>query len=941
MDTGRFESMMNSKTGFVARLIIGISGALITANVILGTVLFVNSRSALQSLIDNRMLDISKTAADMLNGDDLEKVQKDDVNTPEYRRINDTLAFFQDNIELRYIYCIRDTKKPGPDRFIFTVDPTVKDPAPFGATVVYTRALERASEGVSAVDDTPYTDEWGQFYSSYSPVFNSRGEVAGIVAVDFSADWYDKWITGQATLILASTAASFIIGIILVLLATATLRKQIFSFAAALADIASDVNGLTREINEDGIPLNLADMSPNPDLHELGRRIHLLRDQLRDYRLNIHTQTSSMINALSNEFRWVFLVDLESNTSVCYQSDSSADNGVKPGARFIYDESVVTYSAGVSEKYRTMFLHFMTVHCIREALKTEKLISFRYLVQREGREFYEMVCVAPVFNKSADDIRTVAVGFADIDQETRKAMAQDQKLRDALSNAEVANRAKTAFLSNMSHEIRTPMNVIIGLNRLIQNEPGLTPSVKDYLHKMESSATHLQELINDILDMSRIESGKMIIRRELCSLRDVLEKINDIIGGQCRQNGLEWNYTLRCDLQEFYLGDSVRLKQVFINILGNSVKFTLRGGRVSFIVEEVGRYDNKTTFRFIISDTGIGMSSEFLPKLFDPFNQEDPGEPSKLGSTGLGMTITKRILELMDGTIEVVSKKDYGTTFTVTLTLEAVNSALGSGDITPRDVSVLIVDDDAVFCDFTRQSFEKDGMSADIAASVAEALRILALKKGRNDPYNLVLLSRDIPEIDLDAALTAIREATAGDSELFVIGDGAAVPEGVPKDRFIAKPLNGDLLFGRYCQARNENAASGRAELSGRRVLLAEDMPVNAEIIVMMLRLKNVTAEVAVNGKMAVEMFSAHPSGYYDAILMDMRMPEMNGLEAARAIRKIDRPDAARVPIIALTANAFDEDVQRSLQCGLNAHLSKPVDPELLMHTLERLIRVV
>ena len=399
-------------------------------------------------------------------------------------------------------------------------------------------------------------------------------------------------------------------------------------------------------------------------------------------------------------------------------------------------------------------------------------------------------------------------------------------LRAALAVAQKASKAKTAFLSNMSHEIRTPMNAIIGLNSIALEEPSASDAVKVHLVKIQSSAHHLLDIINDILDMTRIESGSLEIKNEDFSLSDCMIYISNIIGSQCREKGLHYEYTTKGDVDSWYRGDAVKLKQVLINILGNSVKFTPKGGSIRLTVEEKSRFNGQVTLVFTASDTGIGISEEFLPHIFDAFSKEDLTTTTKYGSTGLGMAITKSIVTHMNGQIDVKSKKGEGTTFTVTITLAESGSGGHNGGIVPP---------------------------ADTAKS---------------------------------------------------------------RDRQTEK----------------------LADLKGRHVLLAEDMEINAEIVVMMLRRRNIEADVANNGKVAVQMFTEHPEGYYDAILMDMRMPEMDGLEATKCIRSSGRADADRIPIIALTANAFEEDVKQSLQAGLNAHLSKPVEPDILFSMLGKLI---
>ena len=423
------------------------------------------------------------------------------------------------------------------------------------------------------------------------------------------------------------------------------------------------------------------------------------------------------------------------------------------------------------------------------------------------------------------------------DQEQKRELSESREaLQEALSVAENANKAKSVFLSNMSHEIRTPLNAIIGLNDIAMNDPTASDQVKGYMSRIGDSARHLLGIINDILDMSRIESGRMTIRHEDFSLTQALEQVNSIIGGQCHDKGIDYDCQVTGQVSDHYIGDVMKLKQVMLNILGNAVKFTPEGGSVRCRIEEMSRFDRKAVLKIIVSDTGIGMSPEFIPHIFDAFSQEDGSSTSRYGSTGLGMPITKSIVELMNGHIDVVSEKGKGSIFTVTVTLE---------------------ESSAVPCLGGEPSHDTNDMN---------------------------------------------------ESEI----GGSFVPEQLEENK--------------------------TADLKGRRVLLAEDVAVNAEIMMMVLGMRDMEVELAVNGREAVKMFESHEPGYYDAILMDMRMPEMDGLEATRIIRNFPREDARSIPVIALTANAFDDDVQRSMQAGLNAHLSKPVEPDALFRKLEDLI---
>lgn len=528
---------------------------------------------------------------------------------------------------------------------------------------------------------------------------------------------------------------------------------------------------------------------------------------------------------------------------------------------------------------------------------------------------------------------------------------QSKLLEATLSEAEQANKAKTAFLSNMSHEIRTPLNAIIGLDNIALNDPETPEKTKEYLRKIGSSADHLLYLINDILDMSRIESGRMILKNEEFSFPDLLQAVNTMFSGQAVDKGLDYHCHINGEVDDYYIGDNMKLRQVLINILSNAVKFTPAGGSVSLQVERKAQYNGKSTLCFVITDTGIGISEEYLPYIFDAFSQEDSSTTNKYGSSGLGLAITKRIVEMMNGDIQVESEKGKGSVFTVTVTLTD-STRTGTNDIDdihPADMSVLIVDDDPIACQHAELVLEKAGIASETAASGAEAVEMVQLRQARMEPYNLILVDWKMPEMDGVETTRRIRTIVGNESAIIILTAyrwddilEEAVQAGV--DSFIPKPLFAAAVMEEFKSALRRKGglasqSAHKAELTGRRILLAEDVEINAEIISMLLESRDMEVDLAQNGQIAVDKFGAHEPGYYDAVLMDMRMPEMDGLEATRRIRAMDREDARCIPIIALTANAFDEDVQRSLQAGLNAHLSKPVHPEVLFETLESLIQ--
>ena len=613
--------------------------------------------------------------------------------------------------------------------------------------------------------------------------------------------------------------------------------------------------------------------------------------------------------------------------------DDYLNNQVRPALTGTEEEREKFYKALTLEKVEQALEHRepyeVNIHCFIDGEIYHKRFIF-YLVDKEAK-FYIML-------------------KSDMTKIQRAQLAKNEQLRNALEVANQANIAKTSFLSAMSHEIRTPMNAIIGLDSIALKEPDLSDRLRDYLEKIGSSARHLLGIINDILDMSRIESGRMILKHEEFSFNDMLEQVNTMVSGQCRDKGLTYDFAVCGHVDDFYIGDDIKLKQVLINILGNAIKFTDKGGSISLRVEQVAHFEDKSTLRFVVKDTGIGIDKDYLPKIFEPFSQEDSGTSNAYGGTGLGMAITKNIVETMNGNIAVKSEKGVGSEFTVNVTLhnssKTADTVKGK-KINVSDLSVLIVDYDVVACEHAKLVLEEVGIKAEVASSAMEAIEKVTLKKARHEIYNIMLIDLRMPKMNGIEITRNIREIAGNESAIIIFTSynwddiiEDAIAAGV--DRFMAKPLFASTVVNEFNQAleqKNHHEPEKKlAELEGRKILLAEDMPVNAEIMIMVLSMRGMEVEHAPNGQEAVNAFANSPEKYFDAVLMDIRMPIMDGLKATETIRALKRPDAKTVPIIAMTANAFDEDVQRSLQAGMNAHLSKPVEPEHLFQTLAELI---
>lgn len=706
----------------------------------------------------------------------------------------------------------------------------------------------------------------------------------------------------------------------------------------------------TRTAAKAALEKEIADTENRVKQQELEEQLALQEELLQ--REKHRAEQERMITAMANDYKSVYYVDLDQDEATCYRKVWHIDGVAEEGEKFKFSERFKSYAIQfIDSAYIDGFMAFIRPENITGALADFPIVSYRYLAHRDGKDQYEMIKIAGVTgSKEAKTPTVLAVGFADCDEEMRTAMEKSETLAEALKTVEEASKAKTVFLSNMSHEIRTPMNAIIGLDTLALNDKNLPQSTRTYLEKIGSSAKHLLALINDILDMSRIESGRMTIRAEEFSFPKFLEQINTIIGGQCQEKGLKYDCRAIGDFADFYIGDEIKLRQALINLLGNAVKFTDKDGKVTFTAEKARSFEGKTVITFTVADTGIGISEEFLPKLFEAFSQENSSASNKYGSTGLGMAITKNIVDLMNGELTVKSKKNEGTTFNVTVTLLETNRKADKEEeaVAPENIRALVIDDDPIAREHASVVLSAAGIAADLAESGKEALQMVKMKIARRESYNLFIVDWQMPEMNGLECSRELKKLVNDDSAIIILTAynwddilHDAVSAGV--DSFIAKPLFTQTLLDEFHKTLkkkhfNKKTEKNKADLTGRRILLAEDMLVNAEIMKEVLKMRDMVPDHAENGQIALEMFEKSEPFTYSAILMDMRMPVMTGLEATVAIRALDRPDAKKIPIIALTANAFDEDVEKSLQAGLNAHLAKPVDPEVLFKTLEEMI---
>ena len=599
---------------------------------------------------------------------------------------------------------------------------------------------------------------------------------------------------------------------------------------------------------------------------------------------------------------------------------------------------------------RRAFLEKLDFDYMRQALEGQDVYTF--LAELKGEDGQSQVKRFQVFYISKE-LGRVCVARADVTDIVRQEQEQKARLSAALVAAEQANAAKSDFLSRMSHEIRTPMNAIIGMSAIAAQSIGDDERVADCIAKIGISSRFLLSLINDILDMSRIESGKMLLKSERIPTEDFLTGINAICYNQASAKDVDYECIVDPMLDDYYMGDAMKLQQVLINVLGNAIKFTGEGGKVTFSVEQRHKSKEHAVLRFIINDTGSGIGEEFLPHIFEPFAQESTGTTTLYGGTGLGLSICKNIVDMMDGRISVRSIKGIGTEFTVDVKLGiSEEEKLRRGRKPTYNFShlkTLVVDDDVVICESTSATLHEMGVAAEWVDSGRKAVERVKRLWELGKYYDLILIDWKMPEMDGIETARRIRQIVGPEVTIIIMTayDWAAIEHeaklaGV--NLLMSKPMFKSSLVSAFSRAlgQKEVAPSPREvaeyRFEGRRVLLAEDNALNTEVAVMLLEARGFQVDTAENGLRAMELFSKSRPGYYDAILMDIRMPVMDGLAAAANIRHLSNPDAATVPIVAMTANAFDDDIEKSKAAGMNFHLAKPIDPDRLYQTLYDLI---
>lgn len=524
---------------------------------------------------------------------------------------------------------------------------------------------------------------------------------------------------------------------------------------------------------------------------------------------------------------------------------------------------------------------------------------------------------------------------------------QIKELNEARVEALQATKAKSEFLSNMSHDIRTPMNAIVGMTAIATAHIDDKKQVQNCLRKIALSGKHLLGLINDVLDMSKIESGKMTLTTELISLQEVVEGVVSIAQTQIKAKGQNFNVHIDKIIAEDVYCDSVRLNQVLLNLLSNAIKYTQEGGTIELSMYQEDISDEKSSSlvrtHVFVKDNGIGMTKEFLEHIFDSYSRADSKRVQKTQGTGLGMTITKYIVDAMGGKLTVESAPEQGTEFHLMLDLEKATEQEANMYLPPW--KMLVVDDDETLCRTAVDSLESIGIQADWTLSGEKAIEMVMRHHQMQDEYQIVLLDWKLPDMDGITVARRLRRIISEEMPLILISaydwsefEAEARDAGI--NGFISKPLFKSTLYHELKKYMGVDDAINKinrdVELSGCHVLVAEDNDLNWEILKELLTDVGMELEWAENGKICLEKFQASEPGQYDVILMDIRMPIMNGYETTQAIRALERPDAQSIPIIAMTADAFSEDIQHCLECGMNAHTAKPINLDEVISLLKK-----
>jgi len=659
----------------------------------------------------------------------------------------------------------------------------------------------------------------------------------------------------------------------------------------------------------------------------------------------------AIVNALSRDYLNVYTLNMQTAAIRIVKLEGYLTPGLDRKSRedYPYQEVVRRYIENrVLEEDRDDLLKALSLERVRQALDANGEYIGTYRV-RIGEEIHDYQFTYVLYQAESQASPHVLAGFRNIDEIVRKEQKQKALLEDALHMAQAASEAKTSFLSSVSHDIRTPMNAIIGFLSLMKDEVEHPDVVREYVQRIDAASQHLLGLINDVLDMNKIESGSTTLNLAELDLAEVIEEINTIIRPQAKAKNQTFDIFASHMNFEHLVADKMRLNQILINLLSNSVKYTPENGAIEMRVEELPQVvSNYSRIRFTIRDNGIGMSEDFLKVIFEPFTREDTRVTHEIQGTGLGMAITKNLVDLMGGTIQVESQLGGGSTFTVELELHIQEKEDDPGFWSEHKVARMIVaDDDEEACRGIVKAMSRAGVATDYATDGETAIRMMRESRQAGSPYDLILLDWKMPTLDGLETARLIRRNYSDKIPILLLTaydwneiEVEALEIGI--DHFMPKPFFMSTFkqaVRRVMGTRQENKADSRTDvLRGMHILVVDDVEINRLILVEILSAQGASCDEAGNGQEALEAFERSRPGAYDLILMDVQMPVMDGYAATRAIRSSGHPEARTVPIIAITANAFVDDVRDAIDSGMDAHISKPLQIEQLKSTVQRVL---
>lgn len=661
-------------------------------------------------------------------------------------------------------------------------------------------------------------------------------------------------------------------------------------------------------------------------------------------------ENRSLRAAICTAYPLIMSLNLTADTYNCFIDEQDSYMRDRQGS---YSEMLGRFETLVYPSYREDYMNnFRREHVLERFAAGEREIYMELQqIGQDGRYHWISVQLIYVENPFNGDVLAIDM-IKLLDNQRAEQARQEQLLRDALASAKAANQAKSDFLSRMSHDIRTPMNAIIGMSTIGQLKVGDIKSAQDCFRKIDASSRYLLSLINDILDMSKIETGKMELAQEYFDFTELIGEIDQIIYPQAREKQIQYEIYHEEPLEQYYIGDALRIKQVLMNLLSNALKFTAGGGSIQIYIQEQKRTNGFSYIRFCVKDTGVGMSKEFRTRIFQPFEQESPEVARNNVGSGLGLSIVYNLIQLMGGTIEVESEKNRGTAFTVAIPLRLAEDDEKREEQRKQQellkgLEVLIVDDDPVVgcqCTEILKDAGADTLWVDSGFKAVDAVEC-HMKDGQY--YDIAVIDWQMPDMDGVETARRIRGLVGHDTTIIMISayDWSNIEEearGAGVDYFIPKPLFRNSIYDAFAGAilRSHSAEEKleKADFHDCLILLAEDNELNREIAKTLLEMYGMAVETAVDGHEALELFQRSPVHHYDAVLMDIRMPVMNGLEATRAIRGLKRPDAVRVPILAMTANAFEEDKLIAFEAGMTGYLVKPLDIEAVLQEISKYI---